>query len=167
MGRERDESGIKEKAIAYPELLSFITVESLLPEFFHFQFIFFFLNSNYPSGHLPPTCLCCVYPIPLSLLSLCLFVFFFVNSTHLFPTLSLLFLSFLTLCSHIVPLFFFLSSSLIFLLFPSHFPSSPRHSSLCNLLYLYYTSISSPLSPPFSCMIWAPRPTRSPALQAA
>lgn len=145
VGRERDESGIKEKAIAYPELLSFITIESLLPEFFHFHFIFFFLNSNYPSGHLPP---------PVCAVST-LFPFLCCHFAFLSSFLSTPLTSF-PLC----PCFFFPFSRCALTSFPSSF-SSPLHSSFfCSLhisphlLVTLLSVISSTFTTPPSLLLY-------------
>lgn len=47
------------------------------------------------------------------------------------------------------------------------FFSSPSHRAFPHPLSVRHPSSPLPLSPAFSSMIWAPRPTRNPALQAA
>lgn len=102
-------------------------------------------------------------PILLSLLSLRLSVSCFPVSYLLIGNFSFFPSSYLTFL-----LLFHTFSSLFSFFFFKLCPISPSiscHSS--PLIHFFHPSISSLLSPQFSCMIWAPRLTHSPALQAA
>ena len=131
--------------------MSFNTFERFPLDFFLFLFLthsnlfFSFQTLTHPQ-FLTPNFLFLFF----FLLSLCLFVSSFVNFT--FTLFYLITLSFLNTVHTLFP------SSLLHL--------SPLMSTSLlprpHPLFIYCS-----LSPPLSCMIWAPRPTHSPALRAA
>lgn len=90
----------------------------------------------------------------------------FVNTFKSLFFSSLLFVSFSS-TFHFALLFFpsFVCAPFSFPLHPS---SHPSYLAIL-LIFSKFTTTLSPffLSPPFSCMIWAPRLTHTPALQAA
>lgn len=146
------------------------------PSLFVFAFFDFssFENSDFPSGSWPSSCLHCVFS-PVFFAATMHFCLLFAAIhfphyshliTHLFPT----FLSFFFWCTVLLPpahSSFLFSAFPLFPLIHLFIPFSPCSTFCYNFLFIYYASILSPVSPPPSCMIWAPLLNHSPALQAA